>query len=301
MRQPVARVGSLVLDAAVVEHVATRDGLSPQAAHTRAVQTLQLVAAGRELHALRGADPGPVLAPRRAEHLRRAARARVWLTDAFEPEHGVQDVPDDDPRLVRARTDPRLVHPELYVVCQVVVEPPATVTELDAKAAHTADPAWREAATRALAPVLARLDRTVPVDDPEACRLLDRVVELSGTGDDPRLLLTRQGPGGFDLDACATTDAAGTCTQPTFDPTWTQEVRSLPVPGRSAPFFTRFGLHVVQVQERLPARPAGDPATELALRLAVHDAWRAESLARRLEELSRARTVRMVEAGGGEP
>jgi hypothetical protein len=304
--RPVVRVGGLVLDAAVVEHVAARDGLPADAAQARAVDTLRLVAAGRERHARGGADPGPVLAPRRAEHLRRAARARLWLTERFEPAHGPGDIPHDDPRLVRARQDPRLVHPALHVVCQVVVEPPPTVTTLEAKAAITTDPAWREAATAVLAPILARVERNVPVDDAEACALVDREVELSGSGDDPRFHVGRPRLSGFDLDACAETDAAGACVQPRFDPAWTAVVRALPAPGRSAPFFTRFGLHLVQLQERLPPQPAGDPATEQAVRAAVLDAWRADALARRLVALQHAHTVRMadpqaLEAGGGEP
>jgi len=294
-------VGGLALDASVVEHVAVRDGLSAEDARARAVDTLRLVAAGREQHAAGQADPGPVLAPRRAEHLRRAALARLWLTERFEPEHGPDDIPADDPRLVRARADPRLVHPEIHMLCQVVVEPPPEVTELDAKAVITSEPAWREAARAALAPVLARIERNVPVDDAEACKLVGREVELSGKGNDPRLVVSFPKSGGFDLEACVQVDEAGACVQPRFDPVWTEAVRQLPVPGRSEPFFTRFGLHVVQVEQRLPARPEGDPATEQALREAVHEAWRVATLDRALEELRRARTVRTAMPVEGAP
>jgi hypothetical protein len=303
--QPVAIVGGLVLEAVVVEQLAAREGLSPDQAQARAVDTLRLVAAGRQQHAERGADPGPPLVPRRAEHLRRAARARLWLSERFEPEHRPADIPADEPRLVRARQDRRLVHPEIHVVCQVVVEPP-DVEALADKAVITADPAWRERALLALAPVLARIERNVPVDDPEACRLVEREVELSGPGDDPHLRVVYPRPGGFHLDACADDplDASagpGACTQPQFDPEWTKAVRALPAPGRSMPFFTRFGLHVVHLEQRLPAQPADDPATELALRQAVHDAWRAEALDRRLEALGRAQTVRLAHPPEGAP
>jgi hypothetical protein len=175
------------------------------------------------------------------------------------------------------------------------VEPPAQVQELAAKAAITGDPAWREAAQRALRPVLARIARNVPIGDAEACRLIEREVELSGGGDDPRLHVSFPPAGGFDLDACLEQAPAGEgCAKPSFDPEWTAQVRALPVPGLSAPFFTRFGLHVVYVEQRLPAQPAGDPATEQALREAVLDAWRAEALDRQLEAIGRARTVRLV-------
>lgn len=283
----------MVLDAAVVERVAARDGVTVDEARARAVDTLRLVAAGRAEHARRGADPGPVLAPRRAEHLRRAARARLWLRERFEPEHQPADIPDDDPLLVKARRDPRLVHPEIHMLCQVVVEPP-DVDDVEAKAAITADPAWRQAASRALAPVLRRIDRNVPTDDAEACRLMQREVELSRAGDDPRLQVVFPRPGGFHLDACVQTDDAGACVQPRFAPEWTAVVRAMEVPGRSAPFFSRFGLHVVQVEQHLPAQPEGDPATEQAVRAAVLDAWRAQRLDATLDALSRARTVRVA-------
>lgn len=295
-----AEVGELVLDAAVVEHLAARDGLSPEEARARALDTLRLVAAGREHHARRAADPGPVLTPRRAEHLRRAALARLWLTERFEPAHGPQDIPDDDRRLTAARADPRMVHPEVHGLCQVVVEPP-NVTDEDQMAAITADPAWREAASQALAPVLARIDRNVPVDDHEACRLMKREVELSGPGDDPRLHITFPRPGGFELRACEEHDDAGACTKPRFAPAWTREIERLAVPGRSVPFFTPAGLHVVQVEQRLPAQLADDPATDRIVREAVLDPWRADQLGQRLEELRRQRTVRvagMPEDGG---
>lgn len=291
--RPVARVAGLPLHDEVVAQLAARDELSPAQARARAIDTLRLVAAGRAEHAGQGDDPGPVLSPRRAEHLRRAALARLWLTERFEPEHGPEDVPDDDPRLLQARKDPRMVHPELVSLCQVVVEPP-DVEDLSDKAAITEDPAWREAASRALAPVLARIERTVAVGDPDACPLLMRTVELSGPGDDPQLRVTSPRAGGFDLDACLERDDAGACVEPRFAPEWTEQVRAMEVPGFSAPFFTRFGLHVVYAHERLPARPAGDPATEAALREAVLDAWRADALDRRLDALRQASTVRVA-------
>lgn len=292
--QPVARVGGVALDAAVVEHVAARDGLSPDDARARAVDTLRLVAAGHEQHdGSRDPAASEGLAPRRAEHLRRAARARLWLSERFEPEHRPQDIPDDEPRLVRARQDPRLVHPEIYVACQVVAQPP-DVESLDAKAAITGVLEWRAAAERALEPVRARIERNVPVGDSEACSLIEREVELSGPAEDPRVEVSFERAAGFDLDACAEQDAAGACTQPRFDPAWTDRVRALAGVGFSSPFFTRFGLHLVYVEQRLPAQPAGDPATEQRVRESVLDAWRAEAFALELEALGGARTVRMV-------
>lgn len=299
-RRPVARIGTLVLDASVVEQIAARDGLSEAEARQRALSTLRLVAAGRQQHAASGEDPGPVLSERRATHLRRAATARLWLEERFEPAHGPDDIPADDPRLVSARQDPRLVHPEIHSVCQVVVEPP-DVDDLEARAAITADPQWRDAAQAALAPVLARIERTVPPGDPEACRLIGRQVQLSEALADPRLQLSFPKPGGFDLEACIQIRPHdGHCLQPRFDPEWTAVVRAMEAPSLSAPFFTRFGLHAVYLHERLPPQPADDPATESIVRASVLDAWRAEQLDLRLQQMSQDRSVRMVRPSDAE-
>lgn len=293
-------MGGLVLDAAVVEHIAARDGLSADQARQRALDTLRLVAAGRQQRAEAGGagEAGEAVPERRAEHLRRAARARLWLTERFEPEHGPDDIPDDDPRLVRARTDPSLVHPEIHRVCQVVIQPPG-VDDLEAKAAITDQAPWRQAAQDALAPVLERIERNVPVGDPEACQLIQREIQLSAALTDPRLELSFPKPGGFDLDACLQVrESDGACIQPRFDPAWTSQVRAMEAPGLSAPFFTRFGLHVVYLAEHLDAQPKGDPATEQAVRRAVLDAWRADRLDARLDQLGQAASVRVRTPSG---
>lgn len=286
----VGRVGGLPLHEAVVQYVAERDGLRPEDARARAVETLRLVAAAREARA--DGEP-PAVRPQRAEHLRRTARARLWLRERFEATHGAADIPEDHPLLVNARGNPRLVHPELFVVCQVLVEPP-DVQDEQAKASITTDPDWRESASATMELLLQRIDRYVPPDDPDTCDLIATQVELAGALDDPRLSLRYERPGGFDLDACAEEGDDGSCVRPQFAPEWTEVVRQLPAPSLSSPFFTRFGLHLVYVSERLPDRPAGDPATEEALRQAVLDPWRAESLDQALQQIGEQRAVRMV-------
>ena len=297
---PVARIGGLAVDAAMLEHVAERDALSEADARQRTLDIARLVAARRQERAIDGDASKPALPPRRAEHLRRAALARLWLEERFEPEHGPDDIPNDDPRLQRAREDTRLVHPELHQVCQVVVQPPG-VDDLDTKAVITARPQWQEAAQAALDPVLERIERNVPVGDPEACQLIQREIQLSEAPTDPELELSFPKPGGFDLSACVQVrESDGECIQPLFDPAWTAKVGAMDAPSLSSPFFTRFGLHLVYLADRLPAQPAGDPATERALREIVLDAWRAEQLDVQLQQMGKARSVRLVQPSGDE-
>nr|MCH9685995.1 hypothetical protein [Deltaproteobacteria bacterium] len=252
----------------------------------------------------RGDDPGPTVSARRASHLRRAARARLWLTERFEPEHRPQDIPDDDPRLLRARASKSLVHPKLWTTCQVLVlppapppppgQPPGTPVSANPDDPRAKDPAWQQAAREALAPLQARIERNVPADDPEACTLISREVTLSGQPDDPQLRITFEGLGGFDLDACAEAGPDGQCIEPQFDPTWTATVRNAADPGSPPPFFTRFGLHLVHVHEILPQQLAGEPATEEAVRAAVHEAWRTEALSNELDRMGKTAGLRMA-------
>lgn len=308
--EPLTSIDGQVLDRAVVRMLEQRDGLSEADATTRAIETLRLAAAARAQQVERGQEPG--LAPHREEHLRRTALARLWLRERFEATHGVDDIPADEPTLARARNSPRMVHPELYKVCQILVTPPKptaeegddetddgdTPSERDT-VIDTRDPQWRAAAQAALAPVLERVQRGVPVGDIEACPLIGQHVSLSPEGSDPNVVLSFERAGGFDLDACAETAEDGSCTTPSFAPEWTAAVRGLAtVPGLSSPFFTRFGLHVVYVHERLPARLADDPATEVALREAIVDGWRAQKLGEALSAMEQKRAVRVADSAG---
>ena len=108
-RQPVARIGELVREAAVVDAIAKRDGLSEDEARTRGLETLRLVAAARAEQVQRGEAPG--LTERRADHLRRSARSRLYVSEVFEPEHGPDAIADDDPLLARARADSPMRRP----------------------------------------------------------------------------------------------------------------------------------------------------------------------------------------------
>lgn len=289
-----------MLDATVVEAIAARDDLSEAQAHARALDTLRLVAASRAERAEAGDDPGPALSARRVEQLNRATRARLWLTERFEPAHGPEDIPADHRRLGQARADPRLVHPAISRVCQIVAEPP-DVTDLRRKKAITDEPAWREAAMAVMTPLVRRIRRNLPIGDAEACQLIVRELELSGQPDDPRLRLSFPRPAGFDLDACREFDPDGSCRKPQFDPTWTAHVRALPAPGLSAPFFTQFGLHLVYVEAHQPPQLADDPTTESLLRQTVLPGWRAEALELALQAMSRKRAVRAVSPAQGEP
>ena len=296
-RQPVARIGELVLEAAVVDAIAKRDGLSEDEARTRGLETLRLVAAARAEQVQRGEAPG--LTERRADHLRRSARSRLYVSEVFEPEHGPDAIADDDPLLARARADPMMVHPQLHRVCELVIQP-SEATDPESMSAQIAEPEWQRAARSALDPVLARVQRHVPVGDHEACKLLQQTIDLNGALEDPSLILKFPPPGGVDLSACAKTDDSGRCIERQFHENWASAVRSTEAPGFSEPFFSPYGLHVVYVDGVMEGRSLADPDTDAFLRQSVLDAWRAQQFDQRLGALSKKRAVRMVRPGEDE-
>lgn len=289
-RRDVPTIDGQPIDPQVVAHVAVRDGIDEAAARERVSETLRLVAAAR-------ADPaGGTLSAARRGHLERTARARLVLEVDFEATHRVQDISPGDPVLARARGEARLVHPELFVACQVIAEPPGR-RKGDALEQRTSDARWREHATARIAELRRHVLPTVPLADPEACDLLARMLPLEGGADDPDVVLRSEGPGGFDLDACAVAPAAdGSCTEPRFAPEWVAAVRTGDVPGLRGPFATRFGVHLALVREVMPANLPGDPEFEARLREAVHPAWRAKSLGEWIATL-RTRHAALVVSG----
>jgi hypothetical protein len=263
-------VGGEPIDPLVVAHVAARDGLDEASARAKVVQTLQLVAAAR---AELGEDAE--LDPARASQLRRTALARLVLHEEFEPTHRPEDIPADDPLLVRARAPGRYSHPVLHDVCQVIVVPKDAAPET--WESITADPAWRARAEELMAPAIRHLRDLVDLSDPHACELVARDVPLEKkNGDGIELRYERLG---FDLESCnVPRDADGTCSAPTLDPTWVATVREGEVPGWRGPFFTRFGVHFAFVQQVVPAILPEQAGFEQSVRAAIHREWEVREL-----------------------
>jgi hypothetical protein len=304
--EPLARVGDHgvgptgpegVVDAAVVRMVAERDGVDEAQARARVADTLRAVAAAREAAAVQ-ADEAPLVEPAREEHLRRAALARVWLEDGFEPDHEPQDIPDDAPLLQQAKATARYIHPRLHLLCQLVALPsgPGTTEEIFAAAAL---PAWKDAARARFDPVAQRMQRYVRADDRDACGLMQKLMQFEEHDADGVTL--RVEAQAFDLDACAETAADGSCREPKFVPEWVEQVRVAEPPGFLPAFSTRFGWHLVFVQEILPERTLDDPQTMSWLRGEVHRQWQHEAFQEYIDRLRELRAVRIAPAAESPP
>jgi hypothetical protein len=285
-------IDGVPIEPAVVEHIAARDGVDATTARARMIETLRLAAAAR---ADRGAEAE--LAEARRTHLRRTALARVVLHDDFEASHRIDDLPTDDPLLVRARTEPRFVHPALHHVCQVIAAPPGKLDD-ETLAAKTAEPQWRARALARMEALRRHVEATVPLDDADACELMLRNTELERDPDDDTIALRSEGAGGFDLDACAEPlGSDGRCDSPRFAPEWVDAVREGPVPGLRGPFPTRFGVHLALVREVLPASLPENPGFEAELRARIHPMWTTAALGEWLTSL-RTRHAALVAVGG---
>ncbi len=283
-------VGDEVLDATVVRMVAERDGLTDAQARERVADTLRLVAAARDEAARQGADPAELVSETRRAHLLRAARARLWLQTEFEPKHRASDIPRDTPALLQARASPHHVRPRLHRICQLLAV--LDGDDREENLARAQDPAWRARARPVFERAVARAQRYVPDDDPQACDLLGKLLSFDASHvDDVRLRIET---GAFDLDACAREDPDGTCVEPRWDRDWTEAVGKASGPGFLPPFTTQFGFHLVYVVEILEPRDADDPEVEATIVDAVLPAWRRERLAEILATLRQKRSVRVA-------
>ncbi len=293
--------GALELDQRVVEDIAAREKLDEGEARERALDQLRLVAARRvELDERETAPEHPDdLDPARREHLERAALARLWLREVFEPAHAAGTIPERviqqnlaDPSLTQ-----RLFHPTLWFVCQALIVPSDKGEDgrsIKAPTEGEAGERWQADAGRAFAPLVARVeavaDELVANED---CSVLANIVGASKREfeSDSGGLTIR-----YERFVFAPSEAQN------FDQTWVETVTERAEPHVVGPFATQFGLHLVVVNRIEPASlPAGSmPADQLAaareakLRAELEQAWRADQLQRTLAEARDRRVVRLA-------
>jgi hypothetical protein len=302
-RDVVARIaaptGDLELDRRVVAELAARDGISDDEARERGLDRLRLVAARREeLAALETPPTHPDdLDPDRREHLEHGAMVRLWLREVFEPATTGAKIPD--PVLSQNLADPsvsrRLFHPEVWLVCQVLIAPKpvdgaAVLSSLDGEAAAQ----WQADLERAFTPVVERV--LAVADDllsPRGCDTLAGLVGASEhdvTGESGELELR------YERFAFAPSDADN------FDATWVDAVTARAEPHLVMPFATQFGRHLVLVTEIRPTSlPDGslppdqlEAARKAELREVLEQAWRTDQLQRTLADARDRRVVRLA-------
>lgn len=270
--------------------VAARDGVSEQDAAQYVDEVGLLAAQARAEHAALP-DAPPLVAENRARFLERAALARQWMTQVFEPAHQAQHIPDGDPLLDRALASPKHVRPELYGLCQLVAVPSGFGEDRDGLLAKAADPQWQAAAKARMDTVAERLRRYVRADDPQSCRLFGKLMRFEDK-DDGTVKLSVESKA-FHLDACAKPGPGDTCEEPKWAPEWVDAVRPHTETGFIPVFRTRFGYHLVFLVEVMEAAPLDDPATVTATREAILDPWRAAALDQRLDALRKKWAVRV--------
>ncbi len=271
--------------------VAARDGLTEHEA-ARHVLDVELLATAARAEQSALPDPPALLSDARARFLRRAALARTWLHDVFEPEHEPADIAPEDPMLAAALASPKHVRPRLHVVCQLIAVPSGFADDRDGMLARADDAQWQALAKARIEPVATRLSRIVEPDDPDACGLMSKLLRFE-TIDDGTVRLDVESKV-FDLDACSKRRPDGTCEEPRWAREWIQEVRPRADTGFIPLFRTRFGYHLVFLADVLPAVPRDDPATLAAVREAILVPWRAAALDTELAALRKRWAVKVV-------
>lgn len=281
----------------VVQMVSDRDGL-PEAAAREHVEHVALLAQAARNERDNRVDPPPLLTGARERFIRRGALARLWMHETFEPSHGVDAIPQDDPLLERARVSPKNVRPRLSMLCQIVAVP-AGLEDRDALIEKAENTQWQAAAKTRIETVADRVQRYVRPQDPQACRLMGKLMRYEDK-DDGVVKLSVESRA-FNLDACSREDASGACLEPQWAAEWVEKVRPHTEPGFIEPFRTRFGYHLVFLVQVLEAAPADDPATIAATLEAVLGPWRAASYDAELDALRKKWAVKVVVGGGAPP
>jgi hypothetical protein len=290
--QPIAAVGDQVLDARVVEMIASRDGITEAEARTQALDTLRLAQAWLDDH---GGEHQ--LDPDRETHLLASARARLWLREVFEPANGPETISDKAMTMARRSKEQtfQVSHGRVHEICQVVVNPGGG--EADGVEGVPIPPdteEWRRGA-QAYADKRFEAIRGWGSDlaKEKGCALMGQLLRAMKDDEDEYNL--RFETGGFDLQSQA----------------WVKEFReallAVDRPGTFVPpFHTKFGYHLVWIAEIHEAlRPPGEtPESEIeeALREHVLTRWRAQkALPDALTELRRKHVARLAQPGAPAP
>lgn len=293
----------LASDASVVADLAAREGLDEDeaAARARSIAALAdryLQRAGIEPEgddgriAVAASRPMPGISDAREAHLLRTARARVWLTQVFEPSHGVDDIPQD----VVQRADPVTIpsHGAIQVVCNVVVGVSANAADAaqgQGPALAKDDPQWRERAERQAEAIGSRLRALLPDPSTESdCEVIDRTLRLGlGASADDELSV-RVESGGFE-----------SCREDSWDPGWVEAICPVTTPRWVGPFWTRFGVHVVAVIKVVEADEYDPSQRDRRVRESILTGWRSNTLGERLARLRREAGVQVVTPADANP
>lgn len=283
-------VGAFPVHASVVAMVAAREGVDRGTAQTRVLETLRL-AADAQAQGAAAAD----LSEDRRRQLLRAARARRWAEDVFEPRHDPEDIPEDRVRSVQ--DDPRFDHPRLHRLCQLVAIP--TREDPARREPPPDDPAWWARARIHLERVATRLAPYLAAEGQDRCAWIPKLLrfEAQVQGD----VTIRYESGAFDLEACAEQDPAGECTRPRWDPAWKAAVERGTAPGFLAPFESALGVHWVYLDAIMPAQSGSSEAGRANIRETLHPAWQREAFAHALVQLRSDAAVKLEEVAPEEP
>lgn len=259
--------------------IAARDDVDEAVAKRRAVETWRLAQAYLDDH---DGQPPPV---HRRTHLKRTALARAWLRDDFEATFDRASVPDD--AVATALTNPRILHPRVHVICQVIVTPPAPSEGPPPQAPD--DPRWRAAAQRHANRIAGHLRTYLPAPGEERdCEYFNSLIALEPTpaADDrwPRGMELRVESGVFE-----------TCRDDQWDAGFVSALCETDAPGIHGPFWTRYGAHVVAaIDVAEDNRPAGDDEREAVARGALLDDWRRSQYPGYIERLRAHYDVREI-------
>ncbi len=202
----------------------------------------------------------------------RAALARLWLTEVFEPNNGPEDLPAE----AYAEELRRASMGRISKVCQIILMPDDL--EGDARVERAQSPEFRDL-VREPANELTALMRTFITDNKRKrpCDIFKQVAYAYAGQDKANL------PEGVRIKVEAT--ALEACNEDRFVKAWVDAVCPVETFSTLDPVWTEYGAHVVTVLEVIPASNRSGQDLDLLARERATPRWRINRLAKEVERL----------------
>ncbi len=246
------------------------EGLSDEEATARFDRVMRL----SEAYRARQRDPDRRQRddPDGREFQARAALARLWLSEVFEPNNGPEALPAE----AYARDLQRLSMDRTTKVCQVILMPKDLEGEAMTERAQSPD--FRDL-VREPANDLTALMRTFVTDDQrkKPCDIFKRVASAYAGQNSANL------PAGVRMKIEAT--ALEACNEDLFVKPWVDAVCPVETFSTLDPVWTAYGAHVITVLEVIPASTRSEQDLDLLARERATPTWRIERLAKEIGRL----------------
>ncbi|MGB1701106.1 MAG: hypothetical protein ACPHRO_14200, partial [Nannocystaceae bacterium] len=202
----------------------------------------------------------------------RAALARLWLTEEFEPNHGVDQIPKEAYQSML----PRASGHQVSKLCQVILLPEGLDDE--ARTARAESDEFRALVEETAEGIAAAVRKYVAKPTSKRpCGVFNQVVRATAGPSDVNI------PDGVELRLEGA--AMEVCREELWVKPWVDAVCPVKEFSTIGPVWTKFGAHIVTVIEAIPPASTDEAARDRRARELALTSWRIERLQAELERL----------------